>query len=89
MDRNMFKVFPFVGELLVAHFANKLGRLRGREAVPSVSLKSGYEDEAPVAVFAPVRPALVAMLFVFSQTLLARKSSSTSFTVSAALIVTG
>ena len=85
----MFKVFPFVGELLVAHFANKLGRLWGREAVPPVVLKSGYEDEAPVAVFATVRSALVAVFFVFPQTLLARKPSSTSFTVSTALIVTG
>ena len=89
MDRNMFKVFPFVSELLVAHFANKLGRLRGREAVPPVVLESGDEDEASVAILAPVRPALVAMLFMLPQTLLARKPSSTSFTGGAAPIVTG
>ena len=51
--------------------------------------ESGVEHEAPVAVFATVRPALVALLLVLFQTFPARKLSSTSFTVSAALIVTG
>lgn len=89
MDRNMFKVFPFVSELFVAHLTNKLGRLGGVLAVPPVVLESGGEDEAPVAVLAPVRPALVAVILVLFQTLLAREPSSTSFTVCAALVVTG
>ena len=85
----MFKVFPLISELFVAHLANKLGRLGGVLAVPPVVLQSGREDEAPVAELAPVRPALVAMILVLFQTLLVSKPPTTSFTVGAALVVTG
>ena len=52
-------------------------------------LKSGVKHEAPVAVFATVWPALIAILLVLFQIFPARKLSPTSFTASAALIVTG
>ena len=66
MDRNMFQVFPFISKVFIAHLANKLGRLGGVLAVPPVMLESGGQDEAPVAVLAPVRPALVAEILMLS-----------------------
>ena len=84
----MLHVFPLLSELLVAHFANQFRRIRGRQAVPPMVLESGVEHEAPIAVLAMVRPALIALILVLFQSFLACKLPSTSFTVGAALVVT-
>ena len=85
----MFQVIPLFTELLVAHFTNQLGRIRGGKTVSPVVFESGVKHEAAVAVFATVRPALIALLLVLFQTFPAHKLPPTSFTVGAALIVTG
>ena len=85
----MFYVFIVVFKMFVANFANKLGRLGRLWTVSPVVLESGREEESPVAILAHVRPGLVAVLRVLLETFLAREPFATSFTVSAALIVTG